>query len=174
MTPAEIETHAKVPREAPMTSTLMQGLVLLAALVLGVAGDVVLAVAQQTSIQSDQDQKIVIWTATIPDAFPRNVYTWRLRPDGTYGEDGRDVLTGEPVQPTLSGRWTVDGTRMILRQDGIRYVFDGVVVGDRYSGTLYLGEQRMSRFCAVKGETVPQHCEAEAHTSVHNRVGPLA
>jgi hypothetical protein len=70
--------------------------------------------------------------------------------------------------------WTVDGTRMILRQDGIRYAFDGVVVGDRYSGTLYLGEQRVSRFCAVKGETVPQHCEAEAHTSVHNRVGPLA
>jgi hypothetical protein len=150
-----------------MTSTIVRGLALLAALLLGMAGDMVLGsvVAQQTTIQSDQDRTIVVWTATIPDGFPQNVYTWRLRPDGTYEEDGRDALTGKPIQTTLFGRWTVEGARMILRQDDIPYVFDGVVVGDRYSGTLYLRGRKVSRFCAAKGEAMPPPCEVEDHAS---------
>lgn len=149
-----------------MTSIIVRGVALLSALLFGIAGDIVLlALAQQTTIQSDQDQKIVVWTATIPDGFPRNVYTWRLRPDGIYEEDGRDALTGKPIQTTLSGRWTVEGARMMLRQDDIPYVFDGVVVGDRYSGTLYLRGLKVSRFCAAKGEAVPQPCEVEDHAS---------
>jgi hypothetical protein len=123
-----------------MTSIIARGVALLSALLLGIAGEMMLGsvVAQQTTIPSDRDQKIVVWTAIIPDGFPRNVFTWRLSPDGAYEEDGRDTLTGKPIQTTLSGRWTVEGARMILRQDDIPYVFDGVVVGDHYSGTLYL------------------------------------
>jgi hypothetical protein len=34
-----------------------------------------------------------VWTAIIPDAFPRYVYTWHLLADGTYREDGRDAAT---------------------------------------------------------------------------------
>jgi hypothetical protein len=70
-----------------------------------------------------------VWTAIIPDAFPRHVYTWRMTPDGGYREDGRDATTGRPIQATLSGHWNLDGAQMILRQDGYPFVFDGVVVG---------------------------------------------
>jgi len=154
-----------------MTSIIVRGVALLSALLFGIAGDMVLdsVVAQQTTIQSDRDQKIVVWTAIIPDGFPRSVFTWRLRPDGAYEEDGRDVPTGKPIQTTLSGRWTVEGARMILRQDDIPYVFDGVVVGDHYSGSLYLRGRKVSRFCAVKGEAMPQPCEVEDHASAAGR-----
>jgi len=30
----------------------------------------------------------IVWTVIIPDAFPRDVYTWHVRSDGTYREDG--------------------------------------------------------------------------------------
>jgi hypothetical protein len=154
-----------------MTCAIVRGVALLSALLFGIAGDMVVGsvVAQQATIQSDRDQKIVVWTAIIPDGFPRNVFTWRLRPDGAYEEDGRDALTGKSIQPTLSGRWTVEGARMILLQDDIPYVFDGVVVGDHYSGTLYLRGRKVSRFCAVKGEAMPQPCEVEDHASAGER-----
>jgi hypothetical protein len=142
-------------------SSMLRFIAVLVMLVLGIAGCAAgpSAVAQESTSQTGQDQPSVTWTATIPEGFPGNVYTWRLKPDGTYEEDGRDAETGRSVQQTLFGRWTVDGDRMVLRQDGFTYVFDGVVAGDRYSGTLYLGFRRVSRFCAIKGDAVPQHCD---------------
>src|SRR6266481_873187 len=92
----------------------------------------------------------VVWTAVIPDAFPRYFYTWRMSADGTYREDGRDALKGTPMRSTLSGRWSLEGERMILRQDGQPFVFDGVVLGDTYTATLYLDGHSYSRFCAAR------------------------
>jgi hypothetical protein len=53
----------------------------------------------------------------------------------------------------------MEGARMILRQQGIPYVFDGVVLGNVYTGTLYLNGRSNSRFCAAKGETAPERCD---------------
>jgi hypothetical protein len=100
----------------------------------------------------------VIWTAIIPDAFPRYIYTWRVNADGTYREDGRDAATGAAIQATLSGRWSVDGPRMILRQQGLPYVFDGVVLGGLYTGTLYMDGRAISGFCAARGDRAPDNC----------------
>ena len=155
-----------------MASTTVQGIVLLSAVVLAIAGDIVVGstFAQNADIQTNQEQEIVIWTAVIPEGFPGHIYTWHLKSDGTYEEDGRDALSGRPIQRTLAGRWTVEGARMILRQDVIRFVFDGMIAGERYSGTLYLNGRRVSRFCAAKGEAVPQDdCEAGAFVSAARR-----
>jgi hypothetical protein len=110
-----------------------------------------------------------VWTAIIPDAFPRYVYTWRMSPDGSYREDGRDAASGRPIQATLSGHWRLDGARMILRQDGYPFVFDGVVVGNTYAGTLYLNDRSVSRFCAAKGEKPPGRCSSEAGVAMMQR-----
>jgi hypothetical protein len=99
-----------------------------------------------------------VWTAIIPYAFPRYIYTWHLNADGSYAEDGRDAATGRPIQSTLHGRWSSDGAQLILRQDGLPYVFDGVVVGNLYSGTMTFDGRSSSRFCAAKGEQPPEHC----------------
>jgi hypothetical protein len=143
-----------------MTS-MLRFIAMLVMLVLGIASSAAApsAVAQDSTTQTGQDQSSVTWTVTIPEGFPGKVFTWRLKPDGTYEEDGRDQGSGRSIQPTLFGRWTIDGDRMVLRQEGFTYVFDGVVAGDRYSGTLYFGLRRMSRFCAIKGQAVPQHCD---------------
>jgi hypothetical protein len=98
------------------------------------------------------------WTAVIPKGFPGYAYTWHLRPGGTYTEDGHEIATGKAVQPTLSGRWSMTGRHMVLRQDGIGYVFEGDLIGDEYLGVLYLDGKRFARFCAVKGEEPPQTC----------------
>ncbi|MBU6463386.1 MAG: hypothetical protein KGK01_08220 [Bradyrhizobium sp.] len=100
----------------------------------------------------------VAWTAIIPDAFPRYIYTWHMIADGTYREDGRDAATGAAIQATLSGQWSIDGPRMILRQRDLAYVFDGMVLGGLYTGTLYLNGRAVSRFCAAKGESPPASC----------------
>jgi hypothetical protein len=140
----------------------------LLAVVVGLAGEtgVRLAPAQSAIGQSDHSQELVVWTAVIPEAFPRDIYTWRLKLDGTYEEDGRRALTGQPVQETLTGRWQTERARMILRQDSIPYVFDGLVVGERYSGALYLNGRKVSRFCARKGEVAPDRCEEAAVTDM--------
>jgi hypothetical protein len=137
---------------------------LLLALVVGTAGAAAPRAAGQPAPRFDRAQDTVVWTAVIPEAFPRDIYTWRLKLDGTYEEDGRLALTGQPVQETLTGRWMTERTRMILRQDSIPYVFDGVVVGERYSGNLYLDGRKISRFCALRGEAAPQGCEETAVT----------
>jgi hypothetical protein len=110
------------------------------------------------ALEGAEEPDGVVWTAIIPDAFPRYVYTWRLRSDGTYREDGRDAVKGTAIQETLSGRWTTDGARMILRQQGQTFVFDGVVLGGIYAGTLYFNGRVVSRFCAARGETPPDQC----------------
>ena len=100
-----------------------------------------------------------VWTAIIPDGFPGFVYTWRMKDDGTYCEDGRDDARGIPIQPTLAGRWSRDGSRMLLKQDDQPFVFDGVVLGGLYTGTLYFHGRPYSRFCAAKGEAAPNRCD---------------
>jgi hypothetical protein len=100
-----------------------------------------------------------VWTAIIPDGFPGFIYTWRMKDDGTYREDGREEASGKPVQPTLSGRWSRDEARMLLKQDDQPFVFDGVVLGGLYSGTLYFHGRAYSRFCAAKGEAAPKRCD---------------
>jgi hypothetical protein len=116
--------------------------------------------AQETCQAPEQGQE-TLWTVVIPDRFPGYAYIWRLKPDGTYAEDGRDTATGEPIQETLSGRWTVEGARMILRQDTLSFVFDGIITGDHYSGMLYLDAKAFSRFSATKGDAVrPPPCKS--------------
>jgi len=114
-----------------------------------------------------------VWTAIIPDAFPNYVYTWRMSDDGRYREDGRDDLTGTPIQPTLSGRWSREGPHMELRQDGLPYLFDGMVIGNLYGGTLYLNGVARSRFCAARGETPPERCTSAPSVAMDQPVnGP--
>ncbi|MGH6776508.1 MAG: hypothetical protein ACRECL_00635 [Bradyrhizobium sp.] len=101
-----------------------------------------------------------VWTAIIPDAFPRYVYRWQIRDDGTYREDGRDAATGTPIESTLSGHWRRKGLHLVLRQDDQRFVFDGVVVGSLYTGALYFNGRSISGFCAARGQQAPRHCSA--------------
>jgi hypothetical protein len=114
--------------------------------------------AQETCREPGQSQE-TLWTVVIPDRFPGYIYIWRLKPDGTYAEDGRDAATGKPIQRTLSGRWTVEGERMILRQDTLGFVFDGMITGDQYSGMLYLDTKAYSRFSATKGDAARPPCK---------------
>jgi hypothetical protein len=109
--------------------------------------------------ETDFGASDAVWTAIIPDGFPGFIYTWRMKLDGTYREDGRDAANGTPIQPTLSGRWRRDGTHMLLMQTDQPFVFDGVVLGGLYSGTLYFNGQAYSRFCAAKGDRAPVRCD---------------
>jgi hypothetical protein len=109
--------------------------------------------------EASEGAAITVWTAIIPDAFPRYVYTWHMKGDGTYREDGRDVATGTPIQSTLSGRWNSEAPRMVLRQQDLPYVFDGVVLGGLYTGTLYFNGHAISRFCAARGDEAPKRCD---------------
>ena len=99
-----------------------------------------------------------VWTAIIPDAFPGYVYRWQIRDDGRYFEEGRDAATGMPIERTLSGHWHREGLHLVLRQDDEPFVFDGVVVGRLYTGTLYFKGRSISGFCAARGEQAPRHC----------------
>jgi hypothetical protein len=111
-----------------------------------------------------------IWTAIIPDAFPNYIYTWRMSDDGRYREDGRDGLTGKPIQATLSGRWSREGPHMELRQDSLPFLFDGMVIGNLYGGTLYLNGVARSRFCAAQGETQPERCASAPSVAMEQPV----
>ena len=138
---------------------------LLCALLCGVPADRDFAVES-----SEGDEAGAIWTAVIPDAFPGFIYTWRMQGDGTYREDGRDSRTNRPIQPTLSGRWSREGAHMVLRQDDQPYVFDGVVLGNLYAGTLYFDGRSRSRFCAMRGEKAPDHCDPAPSVAMHDVV----
>jgi hypothetical protein len=101
-----------------------------------------------------------VWTAIIPQGFPGIAFTWHLKSDGRYSEEGRDIKSGVSVQPVLSGQWSLSGGRLKLRQEGIGYVFDGEVFGSQYRGILYLDGKHFSSFCAVEGKAPPQNCGA--------------
>jgi len=103
-----------------------------------------------------------LWAAIITRGFPDEVFTWHLNPDGSYREDGRDAATGSRPQPPLSGHWKVSGAHMMLRQEGINYLFDGVVMGDAFQGVLYLDGKPFARFCARKGVNPPPDCDRSA------------
>jgi hypothetical protein len=118
------------------------------------------------ALEANDAEPDAIWTAVIPDAFPGYIYIWRLRADGTYLEDGRDASTGRPIQRTLSGRWSREGARMILRQDDQPFVFDGAVLGNLYAGTLYFGARAVSRFCAARGEQAPPRCDSASGVAI--------
>jgi hypothetical protein len=124
------------------------------------------------SREADEIEDDSVWTAIIPDAFPRYIYTWHLKADGTYREDGRDASTDAPIQATLSGHWSREGARMILRQDDLPFVFDGVVLDNLYGGTLYLRGRAMSRFCAARGEQAPPRCDPGAGTAMAKTRSP--
>jgi len=99
------------------------------------------------------------WTLIIPEAFAGIVFSWHINADGTYQEEGWDKETGNPIQSTLSGRWTGEGNKMKLSQEGIPFVFEGTRTGPSLTGTLYLSGKNVSRFCALKGETPPDRCD---------------
>ncbi|RZN27717.1 hypothetical protein [Bradyrhizobium sp. Leo121] len=128
-----------------------------------------LQVAPGLSRDAGAEADDIVWTAIIPDAFPHYVYTWRMSPDGSYREDGRDAASGRPIQATLSGHWRRDGAHMVLRQEGYPFVFDGLVVGNGYAGTLRLNGRPFSRFCAIKGEKPPERCGSEAGVAMMQR-----
>ena len=109
--------------------------------------------------ETDAGAADTVWTAIIPDGFPGFIYTWHMKRDGTYREDGRDGRRGTPIQPTLSGRWSRDGAHLLLTQTDQPYVFDGVVLGGLYSGTLYFHGRAYSRFCAAEGNEAPKRCD---------------
>jgi hypothetical protein len=119
---------------------------------------VLLCASPAFPLEASERPDSVVWTAIIPDAFPRYIYTWRIGSDGTYREDGRDASSGKAIQDTLSGQWSVEGARMVLRQQGLPYLFDGVVLGGLYRGTLYHNGRPVSRFCAARGEAAPKRC----------------
>lgn len=100
-----------------------------------------------------------VWTAIIHDAFGNIVYTWRLKANGTYEEDGVYIDTKEAAQATLTGRWTRERRRMVLKQDSFGFLFDGTVDGEQYYGTLFQYDQKVSNFCAWKGTEVPVGCD---------------
>ena len=118
--------------------------------------------AQSSFAREAGDVQAAVWTAIIPDGFPGYIYTWRMKDDGSYREDGRDEAKALAIQPTLYGRWSRDGAHMLLRQDDQPFVFDGVVLGGLYTGTLYFRGRAYSRFCAAIGETAPQNCNISA------------
>jgi hypothetical protein len=122
-----------------------------------------------------EDGVVGTWTVLIPDAFPLYTFTWRVAAGGSYDEDGRESATGQPVQRTLHGRWSVQGDRLVLRQTGISYVFDGTLSEARYAGTLYSGDRAVSRFCAAKGEIAPKDCSTdEKGKPLTSETGPIA
>lgn len=103
--------------------------------------------------------KAEVWTAIIHDAFGGISYTWRLKADGTYEEDGVYIDTKASAQATLTGKWTRSRTRMVLTQDSLGFVFDGTVNGEQYYGTLFQYDQKVSTFCAWKGTEIPVGCD---------------
>ena len=117
------------------------------------------APAPSSAREADPNAADTVWTAIIPDGFPGFVYTWRMKDDGTYREDGRDAAKGASIQPTLSGQWSQEGAHMLLKQADQPFVFDGIVLGGFYSGTLYFHGRVYSRFCAAKGNEVPKRCD---------------
>jgi hypothetical protein len=109
--------------------------------------------------QAQGGAKTETWTAIIFDVFDGYAYTWRLRPDGTYTEDGKDIAEGFAIQSTQTGNWTRTGKRMVLKQDTGGYVFDGTIDGETYSGSLFQYGSFLSKFCAWKGTEIPAGCD---------------
>jgi hypothetical protein len=117
-----------------------------------------LAFATPPAIGQRSDE---IWTARIFDTFSQDRYTWRLKPDGSYTEEGHDIQTGVAIQEPISGVWRKSKSRLVLRQDSFGFVFDGTVNGEQYSGTLFQYGQKVSAFCAWRGREIPASCDSD-------------
>jgi opacity protein-like surface antigen len=118
------------------------------------------AVATSLTQAAEKTEQVAgTWSLIIPEAYEGIVFAWRLHADGTYEEDGWYRTTGQPVQTTLTGTWSVNGHDMILRQDTLGFVFEGTFTGTSYSGQLSQSGRRVSYFCALKGEAPPEKCE---------------
>ena len=57
---------------------------------------------------------------------------------------------------------------MLLRQNDQPYVFDGMVLGNLYAGTLYFAGNARSRFCAARGQTPPDHCAVAPSVAIND------
>jgi hypothetical protein len=103
-----------------------------------------------------------VWTVAISAPFEGMSFTWRLKPDGTYEEDGVYLDSGDASQVTKTGTWSRSRGRMVLKQDDFGFVFDGAASAETYSGTLFQYGQPVSRFCAWKGTEIPAGCDDDA------------
>lgn len=121
----------------------------------------VAAVAPQPGA-AQRPSAVEVWTVAINGAFDGISYTWRLKPNGTYEEDGIYTDTGNPAQATKTGTWSRDRGRMVLSQDDFGFVFDGSASAETYSGTLFQYDQPVSRFCAWRGTEIPAGCDDDA------------
>ena len=61
---------------------------------------------------------------------------------------------------------------MVLRQQDQPFVFDGVVLGSLYAGTLYFNGRAVSRFCAAKGDEAPKRCDAQPGVAMTGAQSP--
>lgn len=125
-----------------------------------------MTIAALASIQgaavADRPAPPEVWTVVIDyPAFADYVYTWRLKRDGSYEEDGASIADGEAIQRTQHGAWTREGSRMVLTQAYDAYRFEGVVRGGQYSGDFYSGPMLLSKFCAWKGRELPASCDTD-------------
>ena len=118
----------------------------------------VLALAPAPAIGQRSDE---IWTARILDAFSQFSYTWGLKADGTYIEEGHDIQTGVAIQQPINGVWRKSKSRLVLTQDSFGFVFDGTVDGEQYYGTLFQYGQKVSAFCAWRGTEIPASCDSD-------------
>lgn len=102
------------------------------------------------------------WTVIIDGNYSGIVYTWWLKSDGTYEEDGRFASGNAPAQATQTGTWARQRSRLTLKQDAYGFKFDGKASAEMYSGTLFQYGQPVARFCAWKGLEVPVGCDDES------------
>jgi hypothetical protein len=93
-----------------------------------------------------------LWTVVIPDGFLGTPMFGGSNLMGPTLKMAATMPRENQFNERCRGRWTIEGARMILRQDTLGFVFDGIIAGDQYSGTLYLGTRPHSRFSATKGD----------------------
>ena len=137
----------------------MRGISAIPALLAFLALTLVLAVAPSTAQEPVAEG---VWSVVIPNAFPGQVFTWRVAADGSYNEDARSIRSGARMQNTVSGRWDLQGVHLVFRQTDENYVFDGTVAGGCYIGRVTLQGKDISSFTARKrGRSGTDRCDGD-------------